>query len=135
MSFLSRMKGQIYMINNSNHANFPYQEQTHLKKTLKDLNLMDAFLFDVSTEKTENAEIIARTIIKRVIGHELKEITVESQKQFLGFDFKKRGIRMDLWVREKLVIKILLSVCMILNQISIKIIFRNEAVFIRQRLM
>ncbi len=44
--------------------------------------------------------MIARTIVKRVTGHELKEFKLENQKQFLGTDLKKRGIRMDLWVRE-----------------------------------
>jgi len=89
------------MTNISNQTIVPYQEHTYPKKKLQDLNLMDAFLFDVSTEKPEDAQVIARTIIKRVMGHELQEITVESQKQFLGLDLGKRGIRMDLWVREK----------------------------------
>ncbi len=88
------------MIYNSNQSNVPYQEQTHRKKKLEELNMMDAFLFDVSTEKPEDAAKIARTIVKRVMGHELQEITVENQKQFQGMDLWTRGIRMDLWVRE-----------------------------------
>lgn len=90
------------MTNNSNQSTVPYQEQNHQKKKLKDLNLMDAFLFDVSTEKPEDAKVIARTIVKRVMGHDLQEITVESQKQFRGLDIRIKGIRMDLCVRENI---------------------------------
>ena len=35
------------MTNISNQSMALYQEQNHKKKKLKDLNLMDAFLFDV----------------------------------------------------------------------------------------
>lgn len=89
------------MIHKSNQTIVPYQEQAYRKKKLADLNLMDSFLFDASTENPEDAEKIARTIVRRVIGHDLQEITVENQKQFRGAEAGKRGIRMDLWVREK----------------------------------
>ena len=90
------------MTNNSNQNIAPYQGQNHQKKKLKDLNLMDAFLFDVSTEKPEDAKVSARIIVRRVMGHDLQEITVESQKQFRGLDITKKGIRMDLCVRENI---------------------------------
>ena len=38
------------------------------RKTLKDLNLLDSFLFSEVTENPENAKLIARIIIKRVLG-------------------------------------------------------------------
>ena len=88
------------MIHNSIQNSVPFQEQNPCKKTLEDLNMMDAFLFDLFTEDPKAAAVIARTIVKRVTGHELKEFTLENQKQFIGTDLKKRGIRLDLWVRE-----------------------------------
>lgn len=88
------------MIQISNQTIVPNQERNTCKKTLEELNMMDAFLFDVSTENPKDAAVIARTIVKRVTGHELKEFTLENQKQFAGTDLEKRGIRMDLWVRE-----------------------------------
>lgn len=88
------------MTNISNQNKVPYQGQIQRKKELKDLNMMDAFLFDALTEKPEDAKVIARTIVRRVLGHDLREIMVESQKQFLGLELGQRGIRMDLWVRE-----------------------------------
>ena len=39
------------MTNNSNQSIASYQEQVYRKKKLDELNLMDAFLFDVSTER------------------------------------------------------------------------------------
>lgn len=36
------------------------------KKDFKDLSLLDAFLFALATENPQNAELIARTIIRRV---------------------------------------------------------------------
>lgn len=88
------------MTKKSNQSIVPHQERNTRKKTLEELDMMDAFLFEASTENPENAAVIARTIVKRVIGHDLKDFTVENQKQFVGTDLNKRGIRMDLWVRE-----------------------------------
>lgn len=88
------------MIYNSIQNGVPYLEQTPRKKTLEELDMMDAFLFDASTEDPKAAAKIARTIVRRVTGHNLKEFTIENQKQFLGTDLGKRGIRMDLWLRE-----------------------------------
>lgn len=59
------------MTNISNQNKVPYQGQIQRKKELKDLNMMDAFLFDALTEKPEDAKVIARTIVRRVLGHDL----------------------------------------------------------------
>ncbi len=88
------------MIHKSNQSIVLNQERNTRKKTLEELDMMDAFLFEASTENPEDAAVIARTIVKRVTGHDLKEFTLENQKQFVGTDLNKRGIRMDLWVRE-----------------------------------
>ena len=69
-------------------------------KTLQDLNLIDAFLFSVSTENPKNAELIAKLIIERATGRKVKEISVVSEKQLLGIDTRQHGIRMDLYITE-----------------------------------
>ena len=76
------------MIHNSIRETIPHQEQNPCKKKLEDLNMMDSFLFDASTEDPEAASVIARTIVKRVTGHELKEFTLENQKQVSGTKFE-----------------------------------------------
>lgn len=69
-------------------------------KSLDDLNMLDSFLFSVSTEETNNAELIARIIIERVTGIKLGEVIIETEKQFKGLDVDRRGIRLDLCISE-----------------------------------
>lgn len=67
-------------------------------KPLKDLNLINSFLFDSSMENPENAKFITKTIIKRAIGRELEDFIVETQKELKGIEPGMRGIRMDVLV-------------------------------------
>lgn len=70
-------------------------------KPLEELDMMDAFLFEAATEDAENAKKIARIIIERVIGRQVKNLVIETQKQLKGINVDKRGIRMDLYSMEK----------------------------------
>ena len=70
------------------------------KKKFEDLDLLDSFLFVESTTKQEHAKFIAKLIIKRALGWDVTEITVENEKQYLGIATGKRGIRLDLQVSE-----------------------------------
>lgn len=69
-------------------------------KSLKELNMMDSFLFDASTQNPHNAEIIAKIIIERATGRKINHIVIESQKQIKGITPAQRGIRMDLYITE-----------------------------------
>ncbi len=69
-------------------------------KTLDDLNLVDSFLFSASTEKTQNAELIAKLIIERATGRRIGRVKVESEKYLTGIDCGEHGIRMDLYIME-----------------------------------
>lgn len=71
------------------------------RKTIKDLNLLDSFLFCEATENPENAKLIARIIINRVLGWNIENIHVEAEKQYHGISIGNRGIRLDLQVTEK----------------------------------
>lgn len=71
-----------------------------LEKTLKELNMIDAFLFEAVTEKTEYAEKIAKIIIKRTLGIHVQNIAVETEKELKGIHRNKRGIRMDVYAKE-----------------------------------
>ena len=70
-------------------------------KTIKDLNLLDSFLFSEFTENPENAKLIAQIIIKRVFGWRINDIEVESEKQYHGYRIGQKGIRLDLQVTER----------------------------------
>ncbi len=70
-------------------------------RPLESLSIIDSFLFQEITEKEEDAKFIAKLIVKRVLGVELTDITVEVEKHINGVSRDKRGIRLDLRVTEK----------------------------------
>ena len=65
-------------------------------RTLKDLNLMDDFLFDVATEDLETC----KTIIEFATGKRLKSLRWKEGQKVIHNLPGKRGIRMD-FVAEK----------------------------------
>lgn len=69
-------------------------------KPLQELDLIDAFLFGASTEKTQDAEFIAKLIIERATNEKVDQITVVPEKELTGIDISHHGIRMDLYVEE-----------------------------------
>ena len=50
-------------------------------KPLRELNLIDSFLFGASTEKTQDAEFIAKLIIERDTNEKVDKISVVSEKR------------------------------------------------------
>lgn len=50
--------------NNSNKRKNVYSNDKTPIKTLQDLNMMDSFLFEATTEDIENAKKIAKVIIR-----------------------------------------------------------------------
>lgn len=77
---------------------FIFSNNQSVYKPLKDLNLINSFLFDSSMENPENAKTIAKIIIKRATGRELDNFIVETQKELKGIEPGSRGIRMDVLV-------------------------------------
>ena len=67
-------------------------------KPLRELNLIDSFLFGASTEKIQDAEFIAKLIIERATNQKVDKISVVSEKELTGIDIYHHGIRMDLYV-------------------------------------
>ena len=70
------------------------------RKSVQDLDLINAFLFRASTENSENAEFIAKLIIERATGRKVEQISVMSEKVLTGIDLGQHGICMDLYVEE-----------------------------------
>jgi hypothetical protein len=71
------------------------------KRSLKDLNMIDNFMWAEATEDPENAKIISEIIIRRVLGIEVHNVIIEAEKQYHGLIPNGRGIRLDLQVTEK----------------------------------
>ncbi len=86
--------------NNSYERKDVYSNDVIPTKTLQDLNMMDSFLFEATTEDMENAKKIAKVIIKRATGHSVENLVIEPQKQLKGLSIDKHGIRMDLYMQE-----------------------------------
>ena len=89
-------KGNPYFQRDSDRGPYKYSYQ----RTLEELNLMDSFLFEASTEDSEDAKKIAKIIIERVTGHTVRNLTVETQKDLKGIVRNNRGIRMDIYSKE-----------------------------------
>ena len=86
--------------NNSDKRKSVYSNDITPTKTLQDLNMMDSFLFEATTEDIENAKKIAKVIIRRATGHYVENLIIEPQKQLKGLSLDKHGIRMDLYMQE-----------------------------------
>lgn len=84
--------------NNSDKRKSVYSNDITPTKTLQDLNMMDSFLFEATTEDIENAKKIAKVIIRRATGHSVENLIIEPQKQLKGLSLDKHGIRMDLYI-------------------------------------
>jgi len=70
-------------------------------KPLEELDMIDSFLFEETTESMEDAKLIASIIIRRVTGHTVENLIVETEKQLKGISLNTRGIRMDVLATEK----------------------------------
>ena len=70
-------------------------------KKLKDLNLIDNFLFNelMLQEDQEKAKEFARSILKPIIKKKIGNIEIEGQKLIQGMDVDKRGIQLDAYVK------------------------------------
>ena len=71
------------------------------KRSLKDLNMIDNFMWAEVTEDPENAKIISEIIIRRVLGIEVHNVIIEAEKQYHNLIPNGRGIRLDLQITEK----------------------------------
>ncbi len=64
-------------------------------QSIKDLNLLDSYLFGEVTEIPENAEYIAEIIIERTLGCKIKKISVMPEKQLEGMLCRFRCFQCD----------------------------------------
>ncbi len=57
------------------------KQSNRQSKSLKDLSMIDNFMFAEATEDSKQAKIIAEIIIRRVLGINIGNVTVETEKQ------------------------------------------------------
>ena len=69
-------------------------------RKLEDLNLIDNFLFQaVLSDKTEGEEF-ARILLSTILGKQIRNVRIVPQKNVLGLDTDKHGIRLDAYIED-----------------------------------
>ena len=68
------------------------------RKAVQEMNLIDGFLFDSSTEDEEDAKVIIGVILRAALNRNISNINITSQKNFQAIDTKYHGIRMDAYL-------------------------------------
>ena len=70
------------------------------QKKLKDLNLMDDFLFQAVMTYPDIGELFAQRILELIFHRQFQNLTIIAQKVYGGVDTDLRGARLDLYVEE-----------------------------------
>ena len=70
------------------------------QKKLKDLNLMDDFLFQAVMTYPDIGELFAQRILELIFHRQFQNLTIVAQKVYGGMDTDLRGARLDLYVEE-----------------------------------
>ena len=70
------------------------------QKKLKDLNLMDDFLFQAVMTYPDIGELFAQKILELIFHQQFQNLTIVAQKVYGGMDTDLRGARLDLYVEE-----------------------------------
>lgn len=79
--------------------NYQTTEKRVFRK-LEDLNLIDNFLFQaVLSDKTEGEEF-AKILLSTILGKQIRNVRIVPQKNILGLDTDKHGIRLDAYIED-----------------------------------
>lgn len=70
-------------------------------KALKEMNLLDDFLFNAVVSYNEKGEFFSRELLKTIFGREFGELIITPQKPYYGLDTCYHGIRLDVQVEEQ----------------------------------
>lgn len=89
------LKGDFAMANENS------TKKTYEFRRLEDLNLIDNFLFQqMLSQEGEDSETFARILLKTILGRHIRHVTIVPQKNILGIDTNKHGIRLDAYIQE-----------------------------------
>lgn len=72
----------------------------YVREKFEDLDVMNYFLFNQLTTQPEIREKFCKCIIRNLIGKEVSKITVQAEKIEFPDDPTKRGVRLDVEVKE-----------------------------------
>ena len=69
-------------------------------RKLEDLNLIDNFLFQAMLSQEKDGEEFARILLSTILGKHIRKVKIIPQKNILGLDTDKHGIRLDAYIEE-----------------------------------
>ena len=69
-------------------------------RKLEDLNLIDNFLFQQMLQQKEDGEEFARILLTTILNRPIRKVRITSQKNILGLDTDKHGIRLDAYIED-----------------------------------
>ena len=72
--------------------------QKRIFRKLEDLNLIDNFLFQAVLSDEKEGEKFARILLSTILGKPIRKVRIVPQKNVLGLDTDKHGIRMDAYI-------------------------------------
>lgn len=72
-----------------------------MRKTLKELNLLDDFLFGTLLTYPELGEKFSRVLLQTIFQREFGKLTVIPQKIYYGSDTDQHGARLDVYMEEE----------------------------------
>lgn len=70
------------------------------RRKLEDLNLLDDFLFQEMLAQKETGEPFCRILLSTILGRPIRKVKITPQKNVLGIDTDKHGIRMDAYIED-----------------------------------
>ncbi|MCI5873181.1 MAG: Rpn family recombination-promoting nuclease/putative transposase [Roseburia sp.] len=76
------------------------KENVRKPRKLEELNLMDDFLFQEMVSQEEGGEEFCRILLGTILGRTIRKVKVIPQKNILGIDTDKHGIRLDAYIEE-----------------------------------
>ena len=72
-----------------------------MKKTIEELNLLDDFLFQEVLSDEEHGEFAAKLLLSAIMGYQIREVTVHTQKVISSGDTAGHGIRLAVYMEDK----------------------------------
>lgn len=69
-------------------------------RPLEELNLLDDFLFQQMLTQDEDGEEFCRILLKTILEKNIRKVHIVPQKNILGIDTNRHGIRMDAYIED-----------------------------------
>lgn len=72
----------------------------HQPRPLEELDLMDDFLFQEMLSQEGDGEEFCRILLSTILGKTVRNVSIIPQKNVLGIDTSRHGIRMDAYIED-----------------------------------